>query len=472
MKKFVKIIKSVLCFVMVVTSVLMLISCAKESTVVETTESAKIVETTIAPTTVAPQLIDIKKIDKTTADNNTNYLSVKFGTYGEDIEWLVIDKNDDTALLLSKKILDCKNYNESNTEVTWEGSDMRAWLNSDFINNAFTSEEQKMFGNMNAYGFGLIKGDKASLLNVAMCEKYFDANMDSKQNKKLAAKATDYAKTRGVECDNNAGTDFYDCGSYFLTDNGDSLDKAVWVGQFGRIYLDGQAVKLEKGDGVRPVICVKTEVFTNGVIDSINANIFHVAASETVLNADENSKIEEKIENNKTVVEDGVEKNYIYSNVAKASIQSNNIPCSEKNVVDLASWKYGRTPAEWVYVLPNTQILSNSSPNKSSKFGYKVKASSGPKGCYMVAFTNCDEVKGSDYDGRLYCFEDYNKIPLDELKFNNKFEELQYGEYNVLELLKKRYEMTDISKGIYMAGDVYVNVIYVDELDDIIASGK
>lgn len=473
MKKSVKLIKSVLCFLTIAMCISLLFSCARENVSIETTESAKIEETTTTPSKeIAFQGVDVKKIDKTIADNNTNYLSVKFGTYGENIEWLVIDKNDDTALLLSKKILDCKNYNEENTEVTWENSDLRKWLNDEFINTAFTSEEQKLLCDMSAYESEFIKGDKVSLLKVSMCKKYFDAKVDSKQNKKLTAKATDYAKNSGLECDDNVNTDFYDCGSYYLYDNGVSLDKAAWVGQHGRIYVDGQAVKLEIGDGVRPIICVKSEVFTNGVIDSINANIFHIDISKTVVDVAEKSESAEEIETSEITAEDDMKKNYTYSNVAKASFQSNNVPCSEKNVVDLALWKYGRTPVEWVYVLPNTQLLSNSSPNKSSKFGYKVKASSGPKGCYMVAFTSCDELKGSDYDGRLFCFEDYTKIPLDELKFNNKFEELQYEGYNVLELLKKRYEMTDISNGVYMAGDVYVNIIYVDELDDIIVQGK
>ena len=64
------------------------------------------------------------------------------GNGQEDIEWIVLAREGDSALLLSKYGLDAKSYNEEDVDVTWEQSDVRSWLNSSFMDTAFTGEEQ------------------------------------------------------------------------------------------------------------------------------------------------------------------------------------------------------------------------------------------------------------------------------------------------------------------------------------------
>ena len=64
------------------------------------------------------------------------------GNGAEDIEWIVLDREGDSALLLSKYGLEAKVYNEERVDVTWEQSDIRSWLNGSFMDTAFTSEEQ------------------------------------------------------------------------------------------------------------------------------------------------------------------------------------------------------------------------------------------------------------------------------------------------------------------------------------------
>ena len=73
-----------------------------------------------------------------------------FGTYsqtaeGNDetpIEWLVLDRNGDHALLLSRYSLDVHAFYPEHVDITWEKGTLRAWLNDDFLNRAFTAEEQ------------------------------------------------------------------------------------------------------------------------------------------------------------------------------------------------------------------------------------------------------------------------------------------------------------------------------------------
>ena len=59
------------------------------------------------------------------------------------IEWLVLDVQDGKALVISRYLLEKKEYNPGWGSVTWEDSAIREWLNSEFLNTAFSQEEQK-----------------------------------------------------------------------------------------------------------------------------------------------------------------------------------------------------------------------------------------------------------------------------------------------------------------------------------------
>ena len=74
---------------------------------------------------------------------------IKFGNYPQDIngskspiEWLALDVNENEALLVSRYGLDCKEYHNVFTDITWEDCDLRKWLNNDFIKLAFSEEEE------------------------------------------------------------------------------------------------------------------------------------------------------------------------------------------------------------------------------------------------------------------------------------------------------------------------------------------
>lgn len=82
------------------------------------------------------------------AENST----ISFGQYEQDnnldngkesIRWIVVKKEEDKILLMSEKALDCKPYNDTySSNIVWENCTLRIWLNSTFINTAFSSEEQ------------------------------------------------------------------------------------------------------------------------------------------------------------------------------------------------------------------------------------------------------------------------------------------------------------------------------------------
>lgn len=75
---------------------------------------------------------------------------ITFGNYPqatstpEDLEWIVldVDTTNRRALLVSRKVIDCQQYNTTSTTVTWETCSLRTWCNNTFLNAAFSASEQ------------------------------------------------------------------------------------------------------------------------------------------------------------------------------------------------------------------------------------------------------------------------------------------------------------------------------------------
>ena len=64
----------------------------------------------------------------------------------EPIEWLVLKEEDGRALVISRYALELRRYHHSISEddsVTWETWDLRAWLNGEFLETAFTETERE-----------------------------------------------------------------------------------------------------------------------------------------------------------------------------------------------------------------------------------------------------------------------------------------------------------------------------------------
>ncbi|WP_229038011.1 DUF6273 domain-containing protein [Schaalia turicensis] len=76
---------------------------------------------------------------------------IEFGAFEQDgdaangpepIHWIVLDRIDERLLLLSRDSLDAAPYHRVPFEpVTWEHSDLRRWMNSDFLATAFNEKE-------------------------------------------------------------------------------------------------------------------------------------------------------------------------------------------------------------------------------------------------------------------------------------------------------------------------------------------
>ena len=61
---------------------------------------------------------------------------------GKQIAWRVLDLMDGTALMISREVIVTKPYHQPGGSVTWKDSELRQWLNGEFLNTCFTEEER------------------------------------------------------------------------------------------------------------------------------------------------------------------------------------------------------------------------------------------------------------------------------------------------------------------------------------------
>ncbi len=155
----------------------------------------------------------------------------------EDVEWLVLDVQEDRALLISKYLLDSKPYNTTEAHVTWETCTLRKWLNDEFINTAFSNMEKAQIPTVtlsdddynNSMDMGNATQDRIFLLNPGDANRYFGSDDERKCN------ATYYAINR------------YDHNNPTINTDGSidtSLSKDWWLRTFPK-YFDGEYITSE-----------------------------------------------------------------------------------------------------------------------------------------------------------------------------------------------------------------------------------
>ena len=168
---------------------------------------------------------------------------VKFGSYEQDnnaengkeeIEWLVLDKQDSKALVISKYALDCKQYNTDFTGVTWETCTLRKWLNNDFLGAAFSTDEKAMIPTVTVSADknpkystnpGNATQDQVFLLSITEVNKYFSSDGA------IQCKPTAYAVANGASVKSDNGNCWW-----WLRSPGDFQDCAATVNYGGAVY--------------------------------------------------------------------------------------------------------------------------------------------------------------------------------------------------------------------------------------------
>ena len=190
----------------------------------------------------AASIFDKYKIEKIKNAKAGDYIFL--GTYEqdnntpngkEDIEWLVLEVDSGRALIISKYGLDCKRYNASKTNVTWETCTLRKWLNDDFINTAFSDNEKakiltvKISTTTRPSGYGHTTQDQVFLLSTTEADKCFS-------NGTGRCTATDYAVANGARKIKSGNC------RWWLRSSGFFRDKAAFVNADGVVLTPGDDV--------------------------------------------------------------------------------------------------------------------------------------------------------------------------------------------------------------------------------------
>lgn len=205
------------------------------------------------------------KIEKLKVVKTGDYIF--FGAYEQDndtsngkeaIEWLVLEKENDKILLISKYALDCQQYNTSWDTVTWETCTLRKWLNGTFINAAFSTEEKALILNANvsadknpSYSTdpGNATTDKVFLLSINEAKKYFTSDAERK------CAPTDYAKAQGTSTSSSCTVGGKATCWCWLRSPGSSQISAAYVYSYGGLDECGDLVDRDNR-AVRPALWI------------------------------------------------------------------------------------------------------------------------------------------------------------------------------------------------------------------------
>ena len=139
--------------------------------------------------------------------------------------------------------------------VSWEDSSLRQWLNGEFLNLAFSEEEQNSIVTKSVFAednreFGTEAGndtqDPVFLLSISEVEKYFHSDPD-----RMCA-PTSYAVNNGA----HGKTEGY-CW-WWMRSPGKTVNYAACVGSDGVVNCSGNDVMYESGavGTVRPALWV------------------------------------------------------------------------------------------------------------------------------------------------------------------------------------------------------------------------
>lgn len=186
----------------------------------------------------------------------------------EPIKWRVLSINEDgtDAFLMAEQAIDLAQYfYKSDVEITWEKSDIRYWLNQEFMETAFTADEQAAVettdvttadNRWSGEAGGNATKDKVYLPSIEeMLNPDYGFSSDVEEGDTRRISATDYTDKGGTPNQPYAGAL-----TYWLRSPGVKKGCPATVGDWGEGSIPTEpSVMTEKAEnyiGVRPVMHV------------------------------------------------------------------------------------------------------------------------------------------------------------------------------------------------------------------------
>ena len=193
----------------------------------------------------------------------------------DPIKWRVLDPS--TGLVMAETILDSQAYNnfllESGSEYygdasktyyanNWEHSSIRKWLNNDFLNTAFSSEEQNNIKETTlstpAFRTSYSQYDSADTLDKVFLLSYTDVQntaygfaSGTSSSDTRTAQGSAYAKCQGLWVYSGNGNSWWR-----LRSGGSCSSSSCYVSNSGSVNFSYNADDL--GDGVRPALLLQS----------------------------------------------------------------------------------------------------------------------------------------------------------------------------------------------------------------------
>ncbi len=183
--------------------------------------------------------------------------SVYFGNYPQSdasgktkdpIRWQVlsVDENN-VAVLLAEQNLDIYPYNNTIAEIGWEDCTLREWLNNDFLNKAFSKNEQKVLVDNCDDKVSLLTDSQALNAKYGFYPSTYKDSLRIKKNSAFAAAGG----SSGYKEVSPAG----EANGWWLKSGGYYEDDAECISDKGSVRADGITVAYE-GNAVCPVVYV------------------------------------------------------------------------------------------------------------------------------------------------------------------------------------------------------------------------
>lgn len=164
----------------------------------------------------------------------------------EPIEWKVLAIEDGKALVISKYVLEWKQYHEESAEIRWAESGLRIWLNNSFYSSAFNADESERIVPTSIAEDGEETTDYVFILNKTELEKYFPSDNDRISEPTTVVKDSANV-TDNIDFENAEGCWYWIC-------SGGKRDTASYITKKGKFGNESDGV--ECYSGVRPAMWI------------------------------------------------------------------------------------------------------------------------------------------------------------------------------------------------------------------------
>lgn len=193
------------------------------------------------------------------------------GHITEPIKWRVLSNSGSQLFLLADQNLDCKEYDNTHSSVTWSSCDLRNWLNGGFKDSAFSLDEKSSIADSTVVNAdnpdwntpgGNNTTDKIFLLSIEEVRNETYGFTDDKSRK---AANTAYATNQGAQ------------DKWWLRSLGSSGNVAAFV-TYGSVNTNGVVTSLKYA--VRPAfnLNLSSIIFTSAAEDGKSSGTVGAAA--------------------------------------------------------------------------------------------------------------------------------------------------------------------------------------------------